>query len=114
LTNFLVNKKILCLDKSIKNYNLLLLSINYYINLFVIDSYTRRLFFRLGLVEKDISYDELQDFISSNIPNNTKIYQEFHALIVVHCKNVCKKSPSCSMCVLKPHCKFFLDSSQSN
>jgi len=38
----------------------------------VIDAYTKRLFFRLGLVEKDISYDELQDFISSNIPNNTK------------------------------------------
>jgi len=83
-------------------------------NVFVIDAYTKRLFFRLGLVEKDISYDELQDFISSNIPNNTKIYQEFHALIVVHCKNVCKKSPSCSMCVLKPHCKFFLDSSNLN
>jgi len=50
-------------------------------NVFVIDAYTKRLFFRLGLVEKDISYDELQDFISSNLPNNTKIYQEFYVCV---------------------------------
>ncbi len=93
-----------------KNYNLLLLSINYCKDISVIYFDKRKLFYRLGLVEKDISYDELQDFITLNLPNNTKIYQEFHALIVVHCKNVCKKSPSCAICVLKPHCKFFLDS----
>ena len=83
-------------------------------NLFVIDAYTRRLFYRLGLIEKELSYEELQHFISSNLPNNTKIYQEFHALIVIHCKDVCKKTPSCWNCVLNTHCKFFVDLSKSN
>jgi endonuclease-3 related protein len=74
---------------------------------FVIDTYTKRLFFRLGLIKENISYNELQDYIKKNIPKNIKIYKEFHALIVIHCKNICKKKPMCSLCELKKECPFY-------
>lgn len=74
---------------------------------FVIDTYTKRLFFRLGLIKENISYNELQDYITKNIPKNIKIYKEFHALIVIHCKNICKKKPKCTLCELKKECPFY-------
>jgi endonuclease-3 related protein len=74
---------------------------------FVIDTYTKRLFFRLGLIKENISYNELHDYITKNIPKNIKIYKEFHALIVIHCKNICKKKPMCSLCELKKECPFY-------
>jgi len=74
---------------------------------FVIDTYTKRLFFRLGLIKENISYNELQDYITKNIPKNIKIYKEFHALIVIHCKNICKKKPKCTLCELKKDCPFY-------
>lgn len=69
--------------------------------IFVVDAYTRRLFSRLGHVWIEKSdYDEIQKFFMDNLPLDYKIYNEFHALIVNHCKEVCKKNPICSQCDL--------------
>jgi len=67
---------------------------------FVVDAYTRRLFSRLGYdwMEK-ASYEEIQKFLMGQLPSDYKIYNEFHALIVVHCKEVCRKKPLCWTCV---------------
>ncbi|MCX5716070.1 MAG: endonuclease III domain-containing protein, partial [Candidatus Omnitrophica bacterium] len=46
---------------------------------FVIDTYTRRIFLRHKLIKKDASYDELQRFFMSNLPNSAKLYNEYHA-----------------------------------
>ncbi|MEZ0323118.1 MAG: endonuclease III domain-containing protein [Hydrogenothermaceae bacterium] len=73
---------------------------------FVIDSYTKRLFSRLGFCDENISYDNLQKIITDNILNDIEIYKEFHALIVEHCKIFCKKKPACLNCPLKRECKF--------
>ncbi|WP_456472450.1 endonuclease [Methanocaldococcus sp.] len=72
---------------------------------FVVDNYTKRLFNRLGLIsEKD--YDKIKKFFESNILNDLEVYKEYHALIVEHCKRVCKKKPKCERCILNNICRF--------
>ncbi len=69
--------------------------------IFVIDSYTRRLFSRLGYEwMKEASYDDIQAFFMNALPSDTKLYNEYHALIVRHCKSLCRKQPLCSKCNL--------------
>lgn len=72
---------------------------------FVVDRYTKRFFYRLGIIENEnISYDELQKFIMEKIEKDVSLYKEFHALIVVHCKDVCKSIPLCEKCVFYNQC----------
>ncbi len=69
---------------------------------FVVDLYTKRFFSRV--FNKDflkLSYDEVQSFIQRNIDEDITLYKEFHALIVRHSKDLCKKSPSCYLCFLR-------------
>jgi endonuclease-3 related protein len=68
---------------------------------FVVDAYTRRLFSRLGYEwMQKAPYDEVQGFFMEALPQDTALYNEFHALIVVHCKDTCKKRPLCEGCCL--------------
>ncbi len=53
--------------------------------IFVIDEYTRRLCKKYGVVYN--TYDEYQKFFESKLPRDTKLFQEFHALIVTDGKN---------------------------
>lgn len=72
---------------------------------FVVDAYTRRLLGRLGYnLPKE--YDDIRELIEENIPSDIKMYNQFHALIVEHCKRYCLKKPMCSRCVLNKHCSF--------
>ena len=72
---------------------------------FVVDAYTRRLFSRLGYrwMEK-AAYEKIQKFFMEGLPSDSSLYNEFHALIVAHCKITCKKSPLCSACELSSSC----------
>jgi endonuclease-3 related protein len=72
---------------------------------FVVDAYTRRLFSRLGYrwMEKG-SYDEIQGYFTQVLPPDKALYNEFHALIVVHSKGTCKKKPRCEGCCLRSLC----------
>ena len=72
---------------------------------FVVDAYTRRLFCRLGYEwMQKASYSEVQEFFMEALPPDTALYNEFHALIVVHCKDTCKKKPRCTGCCLLSLC----------
>jgi endonuclease-3 related protein len=72
---------------------------------FVVDAYTRRLFSRLGHDwMEEATYDEVQGFFLEALPRDTALYNEFHALIVVHCKDTCKKKPHCEGCCLLSLC----------
>jgi len=76
---------------------------------FVVDKYTKRFFYRFGIIyDENIKYDDLRILIERNIPEDVEIYKEFHALIVVHCKNFCKKLPSCESCQIKNKCRFLI------
>jgi len=71
---------------------------------FVIDAYTKRIMRRLGYKEE--SYDELQSLFQNNLPNDYKIYNEFHALFVEHAKTYCRKKPLCQKCPLNSRCNY--------
>lgn len=49
--------------------------------IFIIDNYTKRFVRELNLTEKK-QYDELQSYFKKNLPRNTVLYQNYHALIV--------------------------------
>jgi endonuclease-3 related protein len=70
---------------------------------FVIDAYTRRVLARHGLAPADPSYAELQDFFHSNLPADTRLFNEYHALLVAVGKNYChSRNPNCAACPLGP------------
>ncbi|MFN4218595.1 MAG: endonuclease III domain-containing protein [Candidatus Bipolaricaulia bacterium] len=80
---------------------------------FVVDAYTKRIFSRLGLVSPKISYEELQQFFLIQLPRSAKLFNEYHALIVCHGKEVCRPKPRCAQCVLSRDCRFYRRSSSA-
>jgi endonuclease-3 related protein len=78
---------------------------------FVIDAYTRRLLSRLQLAAGDESYEHLREHIETRLRGEVRgkrdtvaLYNEFHALIVHHAKEVCKPRPRCESCCLAAYC----------
>jgi len=71
---------------------------------FVIDAYTRRTFSRLGLAPEMDSYDGWQSLFSESLPPDAETFNEYHALIVRHGKQVCGKRPLCHACPLSAIC----------
>ena len=71
---------------------------------FVIDAYTRRLFQRLDLVEGDETYEQLRHWFENTLGPDVGLYNEYHALIVNHAKDICKPKPQCSSCCLRRRC----------
>jgi len=80
---------------------------------FVIDAYTRRLFSRLGLIKGDESYEALRAGFETALGPDVPIYNEYHALIVRHAKNVCKTRPLCEVCCLRRSCPYRRRSSRT-
>lgn len=71
---------------------------------FVVDSYTKRIFYRLGY-DLPATYEGLRLAIEDSLPRDLYIYNEFHALIVEHAKRHCRKKPACAGCPLGDICK---------
>lgn len=87
-------------------------------SVFVIDAYTKRVFARLGIcpkgysdrkeMESNLKYDDWRYFFESNLPMDTNLYKEFHALIVELAKRHCRKKPACEGCPLGKRCAAML------
>jgi len=77
--------------------------------IFVVDAYTKRVFSRLNLISADDSYDTVQEFFHREFHGTIKKYNEFHALIVAHGKDICRNKPLCSDCCLKHLCYYFTE-----
>jgi len=71
---------------------------------FVIDAYTRRLFARLGLIKGDEGYETLRHLFERALGPDVPRFNEYHALIVRHGKDVCRKKPLCGGCCLAGIC----------
>lgn len=71
---------------------------------FVIDAYTRRLLLRYGLAHGGESYEELRSGFEKALDADVYCYQQYHALIVMHAKAVCRKVPQCELCALASAC----------
>jgi endonuclease-3 related protein len=71
---------------------------------FVVDAYTKRLFSRLGVIKGDERYDRIRGLFESALEGNPKIFNEYHALVVAHCKSRCRRVPDCASCPLSNRC----------
>ena len=71
---------------------------------FVIDAYTRRIFSRLGVIQGNEDYETLRQWFEDGLGPAAPLFNEYHALIVIHGKDVCKKRPLCESCCLAGHC----------
>jgi len=71
---------------------------------FVIDTYTRRLLQRYGLARGDEAYDALRSKFEQALDTDVYLFQQYHALIVMHAKAVCRKIPQCRLCALAADC----------
>lgn len=71
---------------------------------FVVDAYTRRIFGRLGLLGGHEGYETIRSAFEAALGPDVPLYNEYHALIVRHGKDVCRTRPRCPECVLKRDC----------
>jgi endonuclease-3 related protein len=71
---------------------------------FVVDAYTNRLFSRLGVIRGDESHDRIKDLFEVSLEKSPRIYNEYHALIVEHCKRRCRRVPVCGACPISALC----------
>jgi endonuclease-3 related protein len=70
--------------------------------IFVVDAYTQRIFARHGWIGFDADYHQIQDYIQSCLPEDPRLYNEYHALLVYAGKHFCNKSkPKCNECPLE-------------
>lgn len=82
--------------------------------IFVIDAYTRRILERLGIcpVPRTVaqghghSYATFQSLFMDNLPMDTAMFNEYHALFVRHGKETCRKAPLCPRCCLRSICPY--------
>ena len=66
---------------------------------FVVDAYTKRIFFRHKLISKDSTYYQIQEFFIKNLDGDVELFNEFHAQIVMLGKTICtSKNPDCAKC----------------
>lgn len=72
---------------------------------FVIDTYTRRLLSRFGLITGDESYEDLRAGIEVALGPETQLFNTYHALIVHHAKQHCSSRARCAGCCLSRDCK---------
>lgn len=74
--------------------------------IFVIDAYTCRIINRIGLAPDSNSYTAYQNLFMHNLPADTHLFNEYHALLVCLGKSVCRNHPLCHQCCLNSICHF--------
>jgi endonuclease-3 related protein len=72
---------------------------------FVVDAYTARVAVRHELIEPNADYEQLQELFQSNLPQDTRLFNEYHALLVRLGKEFCRPMAKCPACLLEklPH-----------
>lgn len=72
---------------------------------FVVDAYTRRIFERVGLLEGKESYEGIRNTFMEALPEDTQLFNEYHAQIVELAKRYChKRNPACKACPIAKYC----------
>lgn len=71
---------------------------------FIIDTYTRRLFSRLQLIQGNEPYAILQQTFQSALGLNVDIFQQYHALIISQAKEKCSNTKDCKHCHIEAWC----------
>ncbi len=75
---------------------------------FVIDAYTRRIMERVGVGEgiRLRSYTDWQRLFHDALPSDVDIFNQYHALLVQHGKDICRPTPICDECCLREMCGY--------
>lgn len=74
--------------------------------IFVVDAYTVRIFTRLGFLNGDEKYHQVQEFFMKYLPKDVNLYNQYHALVVKLGSDCCYgKKPKCDECVLRDLCQ---------
>lgn len=74
--------------------------------IFVVDAYTRRILTRVGIFSGNEKYHDIQKYFHDTFEGEIVDYNEYHALIVQHGKDVCRSKPRCEQCCLRRKCFF--------
>jgi endonuclease III related protein len=69
--------------------------------IFVVDAYTRRILSRHRMISEKASYEEVQKLFMGHLPQDEKLFNEYHALFVHLGKTLCKKIPKCDICPIR-------------
>lgn len=68
---------------------------------FVVDAYTKRMLARHGIVSEGAKYEDVQTIFVTHLPSSTKMFNEYHALIVEVGKRWCgSREARCEECPL--------------
>jgi endonuclease III related protein len=68
--------------------------------IFVVDTYTKRIFSRHSLVSGAAGYYDVHKIFMDNLPCRERLFNEYHALIVRLGKEFCRTKPRCVKCPL--------------
>ena len=71
---------------------------------FVVDAYTRRITARLRLLPENATYDATQQYFTTRLPDDARLFNEFHALLVRLAKDHCRTRSVCRACPLEQRC----------
>ncbi len=70
------------------------------------DAYTQRLMRRIGIGPNRDGYAVWSAWLAERLPSQVRVFQQYHAAIVVHCKETCRARPKCGACPLLDVCAF--------
>jgi endonuclease-3 related protein len=70
---------------------------------FVVDAYTARITLRHRLIEPGADYEQLRQLFESNLLEDIRLFNEYHALLVRTGKEFCRPKARCSGCPLEKH-----------
>jgi len=73
----------------------------YRLPFFVVDAYTRRLLSRIGWIRGDEDYGAIQEMFHAALRSDHALFNEYHALFVVHAKKRCRSRPLCERCPIR-------------
>lgn len=74
---------------------------------FVADAYTRRILSRHGWLPTDTTYEAAQELLHQQLPRDSALFNEFHALLVETGKRYCaRREPACLECPLREYLPF--------
>lgn len=68
---------------------------------FVVDTYTYRILRRHRLIDDEADYEQIKDLFESNLPEDVKLFNEYHALLVAVGKDHCRPKARCAGCPLE-------------
>ena len=65
---------------------------------FVIDTYTRRLFTKLCLIQGTEPYEDLRQIFEAELEADVSLFKQYHALVVRHAREKCQQTADCRHC----------------